>query len=76
MNYNKIVENNSKYLVCECDENKKSYTYKMLQNNNIDSLIKPVERNINGESFLYYKTAIGPWRKSLTTGNVLYGIRI
>lgn len=41
MNYNKIVENNSKYLVCECDENKKSYTYKMLQNNNIDSLIKP-----------------------------------
>lgn len=56
MNYNKIVENNSKYLVCECDENKKSYTYKMLQNNNIDSLIKPVERNINGESFLYYKT--------------------
>ena len=71
MNYNKIVENNSKYLVCECDVNKKSYTYKMLQNNNIDSLILT-----ESLSFTIKQTAIGPWRKSLTTGNVLYGIRI
>lgn len=56
MDYKKTVENNSKYLVCKCDDSKKSYTYKMLQNNDIESLIKPAERNINGELYLYYKT--------------------